>query len=107
MALTLKKINEELKRLGHREQLEVGDGYFYFWSGDTANWLDRTVKVPKVNSLTLEQWIEEYDKLKKLNAEILGGGGQASQKTAPEKVRNAAKTAVRKATKATAKRKKG
>jgi len=86
VALTLRKINDELKRLGRQEQLEIGDGYFYFWAGDTANWLDRTVKVPKVNSLTLEQWIEEYDKLKKLNAEILGG----DSKSAPEKTPKAA-----------------
>jgi hypothetical protein len=69
MRLTLKTINDELRRLGHDVHLDKGDGYFYFWKGDANNWLDRTVNVPKVSSLTLEQWIAEYDRLKKLNGE--------------------------------------
>jgi hypothetical protein len=73
MPLTLKKITHELRRLGHDVHVEKGDGYFYFWKGDANNWLDRTVNVPKVSSLTLEQWIAEYDRLKKLNDEMLSG----------------------------------
>ncbi|HUE03828.1 MAG TPA: hypothetical protein VMR62_30010 [Bryobacteraceae bacterium] len=45
--------------------------YFYFSGSEAAGWLDRTVQVPKISSLTLDQWIEEYGKLKKRNAEIL------------------------------------
>jgi hypothetical protein len=58
-------------RLGHDVHLEKGDCNFYFWKGDANNWLDRTVKVTKVCSLTLEQWIGEYDRLKKLNGETI------------------------------------
>jgi hypothetical protein len=71
MRLTLKAINDELRRLGRDVHLEKGDGYFYFWKGDANTWLDRTVNVPKVSSLTLEQWIAEYDRLKKVNGEML------------------------------------
>ena len=73
MRLTLKTINDELRSLGHDVHIEKGDGYFYFWKGEANNWLDRTVNVPKVSSLTLEQWIDEYDRLKKLNEEMLAG----------------------------------
>jgi hypothetical protein len=73
MRITLKTINDELRGLGHDVHIERGDGYFYFWKGDANNWLDRTVNVPKVSSLTLEQWIGEYDRLKKLNGEMLSG----------------------------------
>jgi len=73
MPLTLKTINDELKRLGHDVHLDKGDGYFYFWKGDANNWLDRTINVPKVSSLMLEQWIGEYYRLKKLNGEMLSG----------------------------------
>jgi hypothetical protein len=73
MRLTLKAINDELRRLGHDVHLEKGDGYFYFWKGDANDWLDRTVKVTKVGSLSLEQWIGEYDRLKKVNEEMLSG----------------------------------
>ena len=34
---------------------------------------DKTVKVLKVSSLTLVQWVAEYERLKKLNEEILQG----------------------------------
>jgi hypothetical protein len=44
MRLTLKAINDELKKLGHDVQLEKGDGYFIFRGGEAANWLDTTVK---------------------------------------------------------------
>ena len=69
MPLTLKKINSELAQRGVR--LEKASGYFYFMGGEAANWLDRTVRVPKVNSLTPDQWVQEFDRLRKLNAEIL------------------------------------
>jgi len=66
MPLTLKVINAELTKQGHTARHEHGDGYFYFLGGEAADWLDRTVQVPKVSRLTLDQWIEEFDKLKKL-----------------------------------------
>ena len=73
MRITLKTINDELKRLRHEVHIDKGDGYFYFWGGEATNWLDRTVNVPKVSSLTLEQWMGEFDKLKKLNHSMLAG----------------------------------
>ena len=85
MPLTLKKITDELKRLGHDVHIEKGDGYFYFWKGDANNWLDRTVNVPKVSSLTLEQWVAEYDRLKKLNQQLSGSGdAQKVEKPRPQ-----------------------
>ena len=73
MRLTLKTINDELRRLGEDVHIEKGDGYFYVWKGDANNWLDRTINVPKVSSLTLKQWIEEFNRLKRLNGEMLSG----------------------------------
>jgi hypothetical protein len=69
MPLTLKTINAELFKRG--VHLERGKGYFYFMGGEAANWLDRTVRVPKVSSLTLAQWIGEFERLRELNAEIM------------------------------------
>jgi hypothetical protein len=71
MPLTLKAINAELAKRGHHVRLEKGSGYFYFWTGEAADWLDRTNLVPKVSSLTLEQWVEEFQRLQKLNQEIV------------------------------------
>ena len=38
---------------------------------------DRTVKVDTLNTLTLEQWIAEFQRLKQLNREILGNKAKA------------------------------
>jgi hypothetical protein len=74
MPLTLKAINAELAKRGHLVRLERGSGdYFYFMGGDAREWLDRTVPVPKVSSLTLEQWVQEFNRLKKVNHEIAKG----------------------------------
>jgi hypothetical protein len=73
MRLTLKAIDDELRRLGNDVHVEKGDGYFYFWKGEANDSLDRTVNVPKVSSVTLEQWIGEFNRLKKVNEKMLSG----------------------------------
>lgn len=72
MPLTLKAINAELAKRGHAARLEKAGDYFYFLGGEATDWLDRTVRVPRVSSLTLDQWIEEFGKLGMRNAEIFG-----------------------------------
>lgn len=72
--VTLKAINEELARLGSSAEIAKAPTYFYFRGGETEEWLDRTVKVPTVSSLTLTQWTYEFRRLKKLNEEILRSG---------------------------------
>ena len=69
--VTLKAVNDELARRGHHARLEQASGYFYFWSEDSADWIDRTVRVARLNSLTLDQWVGEYLWLKKVNAEMM------------------------------------
>jgi hypothetical protein len=90
MRLTQKSITAELHRLGHEARLESGDGHFYFLDLEPASWLDKTVKVPNVSSLSLEQWVAEYERLKRLNEEILRGkvGSEpARRKAAKERLR--------------------
>ena len=69
--MTIKAVNDELARLGHNARLEKASGYFYFWTGDAADWIDRTVRVEKISDLTLERWVAEYKRLKKVNAEMM------------------------------------
>ena len=85
--VTLKAVNDELARRGHHARLEKGDAYFYFWSEDAADWIDRTVRVPTLNALTLDQWVAEYLRLKKLNGEL------ARQASAAEKAARKGKRA--------------
>ena len=63
--------NTELARRGSTAVLARGDSYFNFQLGEAADWLDRTVQAPTLSSLSLEQWIAEFDRLKKLNADIM------------------------------------
>jgi hypothetical protein len=70
MRLTLKTINNELAKRGHMARLAKASDYFYFHLGEAADWLDRVVRVPTVSSLSLEQWLEEFERLKKVDAEL-------------------------------------
>jgi hypothetical protein len=70
--VTLKAVNDELAKRGHHARLEKASGYFYFWTEDAADWIDRTVPVEKISALTLDQWVAEYLRLKKVNAEMMG-----------------------------------
>ena len=74
--LTLTTINEELAKRGSGARLEKGDGYFYFSGGEANDWLDRTVNAHSLSSLSLDQWMAEFDRLKKLNKDILRGPGR-------------------------------
>jgi hypothetical protein len=87
MRVTLKAINEALNGLAPGVRLTKGDGYFYFTSGETANWLDTTVRVPTLSNLTLEQWIEEFKRLRTVNKTMLAG--KADDKASKEPKRRA------------------
>ena len=82
MRVTLKAVNTELAKRGHKAMLISGDGYFYFRGGEAADWLDRTIRVPTLSSLTLDQWMQAFTDLKKKNAEIQRAGkpGPAARK---------------------------
>jgi hypothetical protein len=70
--VTLKAVNDELAKRGHHARLEKASGYFYFWTEDAADWIDRTVPVATLSALTLDEWVREYLRLKKLDAEMMG-----------------------------------
>ena len=79
--LSLKDVNEELARRGHKAELRKGDNYFYFAGGEAAEWLDTSVGVRTLNTLTLKEWVEEFVRLQQVNRQILGTAG--SRKTKP------------------------
>jgi hypothetical protein len=74
--VTLKAVNEALASLGAKTELAKGAGYFLFRGGETDDWLDRTVAVPAIGSLTLEQWLDEYRHLKALNEDMMKAAKQ-------------------------------
>ena len=70
--LSLDTVNREMARLGCAERLAKGQGHFYFTGGEADGWVEKSVGVRTLNSLTLKQWIQEYRRLQTLNAQILG-----------------------------------
>jgi hypothetical protein len=69
--ITIKSVNDELANVGHGAQLVKAGKYFYFTGGDAADWIDATVPVDKISALTLAQWVAEFGRLKKVNAEMM------------------------------------
>jgi hypothetical protein len=69
--VTLKSINDRLAELGHDAHVEKGDGYLCFSGGEAGDWLDRTVKVRNLAIPTLDQWVDEFKRLKNLNEGML------------------------------------
>jgi len=80
MRLTVKTINDELSKCGHRARLQKGDGYFYFSGGEAVDWLDRTVNVPSLNVRARLRPRLEIERLEKLTTEIL----RAAQRKEPK-----------------------
>ena len=76
---TLKTVNDELARFGFAERLAKAGNYFLFTGGAAEEWLDRTVGVRTISSLTLKEWIAEFKRLKALNEQIMGTVGKSGR----------------------------
>lgn len=63
-------INDALRKRGRDESLRPGDGYFYFGGREAVNWLSNSVRVKRLSDLTLEQWLEKFDELLKLDKKL-------------------------------------
>src|SRR5215469_5010817 len=74
MRTTLRSVNAALAGLGAQARLMKGVGYFYFDSGEAENWLDKTISTPTLSSRTIDEWVQEYRRLKELNRNLLVGG---------------------------------
>jgi hypothetical protein len=81
MRVTLKTVNDKLVALGTKTELAKGAGYFLFRGGEAEEWIDRTVRVPTISSLTLDEWVAEYERLKALHVQLM-----KASKPAPPKV---------------------
>jgi len=68
--VTRKVINDALRKRRRDESLRPGGGYFYFGGGEAVNWLTNSVRVQRLSDLTLEQWLEEFDKLLKIDKKL-------------------------------------
>jgi hypothetical protein len=88
--LSLKTINAELAKRGFNALLAKGEGYFFFLSSEAGDWLDRTVRVPTLRSFTLDQWIEEFQKLREKNQQRMKSvepTKSSAKRTQPKRVK--------------------
>jgi len=69
--VTLKTVNDGLAKHAHGAGLFKASGYFYFDGGEAAGWIDKAVYAPTVGSRTVAQWLEEFDRLEKVNRDLL------------------------------------
>ncbi len=74
--VTLSAVNAELARRGIQARLARAGGYFYFQFGEAADWIDRTVDVPKISELSLDEWVAKFNELKRRNEEIRRAGAK-------------------------------
>jgi len=92
MRVTLKAVNDNLAALGAKTELAKGAGYFFFRGGEAEDWIERTVRVPTIGTLTLEDWLGEYKRLKTVNAEMMKAPAKAFPRAAnPQKQHHEAK----------------
>jgi hypothetical protein len=62
--ITTKAVNDALRARGRDESLRRGGPhYFYFGGGEAVHWFSSSVMVARLSDLTVEQWIQEFDKL--------------------------------------------
>lgn len=59
--LTLNKLNKEFFKKSPFVVLNKGKGYFYFIYFDGKNHESKMVMVSKVNDLSLDVWMKEYN----------------------------------------------
>ena len=76
--MTLKTVDKNLAHLGAKAECTKGAGYFFFRGGEADEWIDRTVAVPAIGSLALEDWRNEYKRLKALNDDMAKATRQES-----------------------------
>jgi hypothetical protein len=96
--VTLKAINGELARQSNQRRIGPARTPRPSGEGERVLLLLRrrryglTVRVTPVNALTLDKWIEEFKRLKKLNQQISGigkAGGKAARHRKTEPLRRA------------------
>lgn len=62
--VTLRSVSAAIAAAGGAETLERGSGYFYFADGSSAHWPQTAVYVNRLRALTVEQWVDEWRRLR-------------------------------------------
>lgn len=70
---TLKAVNKALREAGHdvtlaSAELARGKNYFYFRGDEPSKWFSASVMTSKLSSLSVSQWVKEYESMKNQNS---------------------------------------
>jgi len=76
---TLPKVNRALRKLGVKDTLIKGKGYYYFWGDDASEWYSSSVPVHRIGQLTLRQVLEEYFSLRERKGKTMSSKIKASE----------------------------
>lgn len=63
-AVSYTAINEAIKAAGGKERLVFGFGRYYFTDGNSHNFAVNTVRVPSLDSFTVDEWVRQWDYLR-------------------------------------------
>ena len=63
----IKTVNKAIKQAGINAELVRGDGYFYFAGEDVEMSPRSIVYVPRLNDLTIEDWVQEAQTFKMIS----------------------------------------
>jgi hypothetical protein len=74
-------VNAALAAHGHDAILVKAGGYFFFRGPEVNAWLDRTVQIPKISDLSVEEWLRAFLDLKRKNQEIARAGRPSNKRT--------------------------
>lgn len=61
---TVAQVNAALRKQGVQERLVRGKGYHYFAGGCACDWPETAVWVYLSDSLTVQEWLDEYQRLR-------------------------------------------
>ena len=56
---TLRQVNRALKQAGHPELLARGNGYFYFYGGESARWYSSSIATYSLKTWSVEDVLRE------------------------------------------------
>jgi hypothetical protein len=63
MRVTIAKINQAIIKAGYKAEIFKGKDYYYFAGDSVKSCQSTSVMTNSLNSLTIEQWIEELESI--------------------------------------------
>lgn len=76
---SVSSVNSALRKLGFKDTLVKGKGYYYFWGDDASEWYSSSVPVYRISQLSLRQVLEDYFSLRESKGKTMSSKIRASE----------------------------